>query len=69
MIESSTHGFGDGPAMGIEWRDAMADGELVVLISKLLELVDPAFPERGELDLGAPAGSHAVCLRSLGCAS
>lgn len=57
------HGLGDDPAMRIERRNAETDGELVVLISELLELVDAAFPESRELDLHPSPGNDAICLR------
>ena len=45
--------FGDHPAIGIEGRQPKTDGELVVLISQLLELIEATCPKCAELDLGA----------------
>jgi hypothetical protein len=48
--------------MCIEGTNAKADGELVVLISKLLELVDATLPEGTELDFRTAAVDDSICL-------
>ena len=51
------------PAMYVKGRDTKTDGELVVLIADLLELVMAALPKCGELDFDTSPGNNQVCLR------
>jgi hypothetical protein len=51
------------PAVYFKGRDAKTDGELVVLIADLLELVMAALPKCGELDFDPSPGNNQVRLR------
>ena len=55
--------LGKGPAMCVQGRDFETGREFVVLAAQRPALVDTALPARGEPDLDASAGNHALRLR------
>jgi hypothetical protein len=52
--------------MRVEWTQAQTDGKPVILVAKLLEHVDAALPQSGELDLDSKSFDESVAFRVRG---